>query len=158
MNCAEWQERIVLHAGGERADGVEAHLAECAECRVFWSEMRESVEDLRSLHGEEIDAAHYTAVRARVMGEIERSHAVWRRLAWISGVAALVMAAILWPRRETPVAVVPRMVAAIPSAPLVMAKHASKANRPAPETRRREPLTVRLETSDPNIVIYWIAD
>ena len=55
MNCAEWEERIALHAGGDLAPGeaaeVERHLAECAGCQVFWSGMRESLAVLREVHG-----------------------------------------------------------------------------------------------------------
>ncbi len=46
MNCAEWQERIALHAGGDLTQGeaepVERHVAECPGCQVFWSGMKES--------------------------------------------------------------------------------------------------------------------
>jgi hypothetical protein len=156
MNCAAWEERIALHAGGDAVEGVETHLAECRECTAFWQEMRESVEALRSLPGEELDNAHYTAVRARVMAELERPRAAWRRLAWIAGVAALVIVALGWPRREMAIPDPPRIMAAIPSAPLVMT--ARRASVVKVRRERREPLVVKLQTSDPNIVIYWIAD
>lgn len=169
MNCAEWQERIALHAGGDLTQGeaepVERHVAECPGCQVFWSGMKESVEALRGLQGEVPEAAAFTAVRARVMAEIEGSRAVWRRLAWISGVAAILLVmAVLWPREKF-VGLPPRMMAEIPSAPLVVAKVTVRDGQAGrlPHQREamkrgREPLTVRLQTSDPNIVIYWIAD
>jgi hypothetical protein len=163
-NCAEWEERIALHAGGDAAEGVEGHLAECPACQEFWSEMRESVEALRSLEGDVPDPAHFAAVRARVIGEIEQPRRVWRRLAWISGVAAMLLAVLLWPR-ERVVPDPPRMMAAIPKAPLAYARGSdhnvmlrSRARRQAVARTNRTPLTVRLQTPDPNIVIYWIAD
>lgn len=171
MNCAEWQERIALHAGGDPAEGVEGHLAECAECQAFRAEMRESLEALRSLQGEEIDAAHYTAVRARVMAELEHPRAaLWWRLAWIMGLVLAV--ALGWPRREVRVPDPPRVMAAIPKAPLAYARRSDRpvapargagnnrgsARQQAMVTDKRAPLTVKLQTSDPNIVIYWIAD
>jgi hypothetical protein len=164
MNCAEWQERIALHAGGDATPGeasaVEGHVAECPGCQVFWSGMKETVATLRSLQGDIPEAPHFTAVRARVMGEIERSRAVWRRLAWISGVAAIVLLIAVLRPSERVVPSPPRMIAAIPGAPLVWAPTAQPHRLPrrSEPIKRREPLTVQLQTSDPNIVIYWIAD
>ena len=72
----------------------------------------------------------------------------------------LLLMLALWPSpRVIPQA--PRMLASIPPAPAVV--------KPAPAVRRpvrklaaqgpsRTPLTVKLQTTDPNIVIYWIAD
>jgi hypothetical protein len=161
MNCVEWQERIALHAGGdtgagEAADG-ERHLGECPGCQVFWSGLRECVADLREAHEELPDAAHFTAVRTRVMVELERSRQVWRRLAWISGLVALVLLTVaLWPRGKA-LPEPPRMVAAIPAAPLVVPVRHTRPVRRA-EKVARTPVTVQLQTADPNIVIYWIAD
>ena len=157
MNCAKWQEGIALDADGEAVEGMRRHLEECAACAAFRVEMRLDLEALRSLRDEEIDAAHFTAVRARVMAELERPHATWRRWAWISAVAAVLVAvAVGWPGREAKIADPPRRMALIPSAPLVVT------GRQAPPVRvrhgKRESLVVRLQTSDPNIVIYWIAD
>ncbi|HEY1497385.1 MAG TPA: zf-HC2 domain-containing protein [Candidatus Solibacter sp.] len=161
MNCVEWQERIALHAGGDAAPDeaamAEQHLGECAGCQAFWSGMMESLAVLREVHAELPEAAHFAAVRARVIGELERSRRGWRRLAWIPAVAAIaVLTIVLWPSR-TEIPAPPRMMASIPNAPLVVS--------PAPPRhvarvvpKKREPLTIRLQTSDPNIVIYWIAE
>ena len=161
MNCAEWQERIALHAGGDGTPAesamVERHIGECAGCQVFWSGVKESLAVMREVHAELPEAAHFAAVRARVIGELGPSRGGWRRLAWIPVVAAItVLAVVLWPSR-TQVPSAPRMMAAIPSAPLV-----ASPERPPHVARvrpvKREPLTIRLQTSDPNIVIYWIAE
>jgi hypothetical protein len=161
MNCVEWQERIALYTGGDAAPAeaamVEQHIGECAGCQVFWAGMKQSLALLREVHAELPEAAHFAAVRARVIGELGRSRGGWRRLAWIPVVAAItVLAVVLWlSRTEIPAA--PRMMAAIPSAPLVVSPE-----RPLQIARvrpvKREPLTIRLQTSDPNIVIYWIAE
>jgi hypothetical protein len=61
----------------------------------------------------------------------------------------------IWPR-QTSIPVAPRMAAAIPGAPLVRSvrrQHVARVRQ-----QKREPLTIRLQTSDPNIVIYWIAE
>lgn len=116
---------------------------------------------LRTAHQEPIDPAHYTAVRARVLAEIERTRNPWRRLAWISGVAATLAAILLLlpaPRPQLP-------PLAAPAAPVFTAKLEPSAPVPvrviakvAAPRPHREPLTIKLQTSDPNIVIYWIAD
>ena len=119
-------------------------------------------EILRAAHAEPIDPAHYTAVRARVMADIERSRAPWRRPAWISGVgtmAAAILFAVALRRPEVPrPAPVVIAIPPAPPAPVVRPRpmeiaHAQPAPRP-----HREPLTIKFQTSDPNIVIYWIAD
>jgi hypothetical protein len=74
--------------------------------------------------------------------------------------AALLLMFALWPSpRAVPQA--PRMLASIPPAPVVV-KAAPAIRRPvrqvAARVRPRTPLTVKLQTTDPNIVIYWIAD
>jgi Putative zinc-finger len=167
MNCVEWETRVALHAGGDLAGAdaaeVERHLEECSGCQSLWSDVRDSVAMLQAAHVEMPAAAHFTAVRSRVMAELERSAQPWRRLAWISGVgvaAAVLLLFALWPSpRAVPQA--PRMLASIPPAP-VMAKAAPAVRRPvrqvAAHPRSRTPLTVKLQTTDPNIVIYWIAD
>jgi hypothetical protein len=118
-------------------------------------------EILRSAHAEPIDPAHYTAVRARVMAEIERSRMPWRRLAWISGVgvmAAAILFAIALHRPEVP-RPAPVVIAVPPAPPAPVVRERVQVARARPAVRRhREPLTIKFQTSDPNIVIYWIAD
>jgi len=166
MTCAEWETRVALDAGGDLAGAeaaeVKRHLGECSACQLLWSGVRESLAVLQAAHAEAPLEAHVAAVRARVMAELERSARPWHRLAWISGVAAvavLLLAAMLWPARRVPEA--PRLLARIPAAPEVV--KAAPAARPAARRMvarapRRAPLTIKLQTADPNIVIYWIAD
>ena len=166
MNCADWETRVALHAGGDltraKAMEVERHLGECSACQLLWSGVRESLAELQAAHGELPAAAHFTAVRGRVMAELERSAVPWRRLAWISGAATAALLLLLltvWPGREVPEA--PRMLARIPPAPQV-AKAAPQVRpvvrQAAAQVPRKAPLTIKLQTADPNIVIYWIAD
>jgi anti-sigma factor RsiW len=166
MNCVDWQARIALHAGGDASPGeseeVERHLGECPGCQVFWSGMRESLAVLGEIHAELPEAAYFTAVRRRVIAELERSRSWWRRLAWIPGLAAAVMLLVVfWPRAR-PVVAPPRMAATIPAAPLSLGTPAKRLphHQVARVVRRekRDPLTVQIQTSDPNIVIYWIAE
>ena len=166
MNCADWEVRVALHAGGDltgaKALEVEQHLGECSACQLLWSGVRESLAALQAAHEELPEATHFTAVRGRVMAELERTARPWRRIAWISGVTALATLVLLlafWPARAVPDA--PRMLARIPPAPDVV--RASPQIRPVvrqavAHAPRRAPLTIKLQTTDPNIVIYWIAD
>ena len=173
MNCVEWEERVALHAGGDLAAGeaaaVEEHLGECPGCQVLWSGLREDLAALRAAHADLPDAAHFTAVRSRVMAELESQARPWWKGLWVFGsaaaMAALVVLLAVWPRGPVPVA--PRILASIPAAPLVLAP-LPPAAAPAPvrprreaallAAARREPLTIKLQTSNPNIVIYWIAN
>ena len=124
--------------------------------------MKDWQEILQDAHNDPIDPAHYTAVRARVLAEIERRHNPWRRLAWLSGVAGLTMALLLLlPAYRPQLPPLPRvaapgaagLLAGAPKPKVVRVAHAKQTPRP-----HREPLTIKLQTSDPNIVIYWIAD
>jgi predicted anti-sigma-YlaC factor YlaD len=162
MNCVEWETRVALDAGGDlngaEAAAVERHLGECSACQVLWSGVRESLAVLQAAHAELPAAADFTAVRSRVMSELERRARPWRRLAWISGVAA---AAVLLLLAFSPARVVvpeaPRMLARIPPVPAVRVPVRQAAAHGAHATWRA-PLTVKLQTADPNIVIYWIAE
>ena len=150
MNCVEWETRVALHAGGDltgaEALEVERHLGECPGCQAFWSELRTTLADLRTAHADVPAAAHFTAVRSRVMAELHRGQRPWRRLAWISRLLASIP-----PEREpVPVAPVVRHAARHVAHPAV--RHAVEHTPP------RAPLAIKLQTDDPNIVIYWIAD
>jgi hypothetical protein len=160
MNCVDWEERVALYAGGDLVEAdVEQHLAECAACREFCVGLREMREELRDEHWSEIDAAEFTAVRSRVIAEIERGRRVWRRLAWASGVgiaaAALVLGIALRPGPLP--APPPRVAVSIPAAELVRGVERPAAI-PQHAQHKREPILVKMQTTDPNIVIYWIAD
>ena len=166
MNCVEWETRVALHAGGDLPGAevvdVERHLGECPACQAFWSDLRSTLAVLRTAHADVPAAAHFTAVRSRVMAELRRGRHPWRVLAWISGaaaVAALLLLAVPRPARVVPQA--PRLLASIPPAPEVV--KVAAVVRPVVRRRvvhapSREPLTIKLQTDDPNIVIYWIAD
>lgn len=157
MNCPNWEERIALHAGGD-LDGTEAvevekHLEDCPGCQVFWSGMRGTMADLRETHGAETWAAELAGVRAQVMAEIDRGRRVWWRLAWISGAAIAAAAMLAVVIQPPPLPPPPRKVALqIPEAPTIR----TVVQKPAPRTTT--PVLVKWQTSDPNIVIYWIGD
>ena len=163
MNCVDWEERIALYSGGdlapEEAQAAERHVAECAGCQLLLSGLRESLSLVREAHVEGVDAAHFAAVRARVLAELERGPARRWRFGWVYALAAaaVVMLIALWPRPEQ------RMVVAMPPAPAapVVARVPIPAGPLHRETRERkgvETVMVKLETDDPDVVIYWIAE
>jgi hypothetical protein len=119
-------------------------------------------EILREAHREPIDAAHYTAVRARVLAQLEQRPSPWRRLVWLSPLLLLLLLLVPLPRPELP-PVQPAWARlrpagpalAVPVAPAPMVVRAVR--RPLPP-QPHEPLLIKIQTADPNIVIYWIAD
>jgi anti-sigma factor RsiW len=176
MTCRDWEERIALHAGGDlpAADAaeLETHLAACEDCRGVAAAYGAGIELLREAHREPLGEAHYAAVRARVLSELQRDRRpVWRRI-WVGGLVAVAAAAVLllWPRPvHTPERI--EMAAMRPAAPHTdeprpvapaRAVHPRRAVARAvvsePEKRPAEPLVVKLLTDDPNVIIYWIAD
>lgn len=180
MNCANWEERIALYEGGDLAPDEAAevgrHLAGCAGCQVFASGIRQSLALLREAHAEPLDASAFAAVRARVIGELERRPAPrWWLVLGAACAAALVVAmfavratpppkpAVAFRTEPPPRVEIPRPVEAThapPPAVVVRVHHRHPRPHSAEETQKAEtqPLVVKMVTDDPNIVIYWIAD
>ena len=169
MNCSRWERQLALlvesDLGGREAREVEEHLAACSGCREFVEELRHSQAALRELGGEEVDGVALAVVRQRVLAEAESQKPVWVfGLRWWHampvGVAAAVMAVVLWPRVP---AVEPPPAVAIwaPPAPELVHSAPLPATRRAPEIKpavAAEPLLVKFFTDDPDVVIYWIID
>ena len=164
MNCVGWEERIALYAGGDlspaEAEAVERHVAECAGCQVLLSGLRESLRLVREVHGEPVEAAHFAAVRARVLAELERAPARRWRFAWgfAMAAAAAVLLIAMWPRPEQHLAL---PMPHAPAAPLV-AKVLPKLPKAKPRKPRKpqdsEDVVMKIETDNPDVVIYWIAE
>jgi hypothetical protein len=185
MNCKNWEERIALYSGGDPGPtsgaDIERHLVECAGCRTFANGIKHGLELLRSAHREPIAAAHFTAVRAGVLARLAQENEQrrpWRWWLWVPGLtAALAVVAVFLlvrpaetPRVRVAAAVRPSEDAPVPLRPSesVVPRVRVTRVRPhrtvAPVPRMPgppplvEPLVVKLITSDPDIVIYWIAD
>ena len=175
MNCRDWEERIALHAGGDlppaEAAEVERHLRECAGCQVLASGLKQSLALLKEAHDEPLAPAHFSAVRARVVAELEQKRRPLWAWAWSFGLAAAAVALLVTlalrpgrtPERRAPVVAVnhpPVVVAHEPAVPPPPHRRvARRVVRPiVPDAPDPEPLIVKLQTDDPNVVIYWIAD
>ena len=163
MNCREWEERI---AGDLDDAAVGRHIAECPGCQVFASGLRQTLADLRRAHTEEeIASAHYAAVRARVMAEL-RPRRPWGWVWAAAGVAAAVFVALSVESRmkvaELPQREIVAVVPPPPAAPVVrQAEPETRAGRPVQRARARaktEEVVMKIETGNPDVVIYWIAE
>jgi hypothetical protein len=183
MNCVDWEERIALYAGGDlapaEAQAVERHVAECAGCQLLVSGLRESLRLVREVHSEPVEAAHFAAVRARVLAELERAPARRWRFAWgLAMAAAAVLLIAMWPRPQRKIAIIPTaqvshsaadpLARGAPPGPPARASRTARAQRKAgpggpartwgsaPPLEPAEPMVVKLLTNDPDVVIYWI--
>ena len=161
-NCSDWEQEI---AGERESAELVQHLEACERCREFAGEIEKNRAALAELP---IDAPAYTAVRQRVLGEIQakRSRARWWGWSAVAAAACVVIVSVLY--------VAPRMQDVAPPAPIVAVKtppliewtpklvrhHSSGrqlANaRPA---QKIEPIVaVKMLTDDPNVIIIWLVD
>ena len=188
MNCRDWEERIALYAGGDlpaaQVAEAERHLADCPGCQLLAGGLRQGLGALREAHEEPLEEAHFAAVRARVLAELERERRpVWRR-AWVYGLAAALVLAAMWAGRPKnrvgPRRIEDRLVAAVEPPPLpfqpvlrpipaVRAHGTHRQPPPAPAGFDAAPaqpqaqeatgtLMVKLASDDPTVAIYWIAE
>jgi anti-sigma factor RsiW len=186
MNCRDLEARIALYAEGDLVERealeVEAHLASCGACREFLIALQDSQAGLSRLRTEDPDAAALDRVRrgvvAQLTAEARPRRVAWFWPAWAAGgalAAALVFGVVLRSPKPAP----RPMVAARRVAPPVPLASVQSSPRPERRVRRarrvpqpsREPeevgrtpsvpeptLLVKLETPDPNVVIYWIVE
>ena len=186
MTCEAFEKLIALDAGADlpprETARLQAHLETCAPCRDLARSIGESQAGLRALTEVTLDedalARWRRGVLARIEDQPQRRILAWR-WAWAAAAAMALVALFAVPRMvrrppsEVPVAQAlppasaspnrlthpPQPVAqALPpaSATQTVAHHHPRRHRaPAPAA---EPLLVRLETSDPNVVIYWIVE
>jgi hypothetical protein len=130
---------------------------------------------LREAHAEPVDEAHFEAVRARVLSELERGRRRWWRQAWVYGLAAaaaaLLMLAVVWTGAKSKPSVAQTAPPRATAYPPLASSHPGKPTdvgstrrRPrirkasVPEPRPVETVLMKLETDNPDVVIYWIAE
>jgi anti-sigma factor RsiW len=170
MNCAGREKRIALAVEGDlparEAAELERHLGECAACRAFAGELRESQAALKELCAETVDAAVLDAIRGRVMAQVAAQRAPasafgWRWM-WAPACAAALALVMLWPAEAPELPPLPAPVAAIPAAPPppVIRQPRAVLRAAAPERPQQPvpPLMMRIVTDDPGVVIYWIVE
>ena len=113
---------------GENGRAVEDHLRACPQCRDFDRHLRANEAALRALRDEVLPAARLAGIPGRRRG-------------WIPAVAAALVIGLVLPQmgRFRPI-----------GAPPVVA-------RPSPP-ESDEPLKIKMLTSDPDVVIYWLIE
>lgn len=184
MSCKAFEELIALDAGGDltpaEAARLQTHLEACAPCRELAHSIGASQAALKELSEAGLDedalARWRRGLLARIEAEPQRRILGWR-WAWAAAAAMALVALVAVPRlpRRTPspapVAQAVPPVSASPRPPVAQAVPPASARPqpPAALAHRRprhrrapaplpEPLLVKLETSDPNVVIYWIVE
>jgi anti-sigma factor RsiW len=97
MNCRDLRRDITLHVEGDLPPrliaGVETHLASCASCRTFASEVRETQAELRQVRNEIVDASSLLRVRSRVLTEVQT---IDQRRTWLDRAAIWLWASFRW--------------------------------------------------------------
>jgi anti-sigma factor RsiW len=169
MSCHGFENLIALDAEEDlappEATRLREHLEACAGCRALAQSVRESQAALKTLADGALDEAAVERWRRGVLARIDsepRRRALGWRWAWVPAMALLALVAVLQllPRRtpQTPPTPAPLALMTPSPAPPVIA-HARRRphGRPTPKPAGGD-LTVRLETPDPNVVIYWIVE
>src|SRR5260370_1482352 len=87
MTCSDWQLKI---AADTEDPAIAEHMSGCEACREFAQDLAENAAALRAI---DVDAAAYTAVRARVL-EAVRPRRRFGGL-WAAGAAVAAAAAVL---------------------------------------------------------------
>lgn len=123
MSCAIWEERVALFAGGDletaEAVAVERHLSECAACSALAADLRLELDGLREVHAEPLAAAHYAAVRERVLVELAKPPRwrvawAWAWAAALGVAAAAALVVVMMKPAAIPAPVMPRLAAVAP--------------------------------------------
>ena len=121
--------------------------------------MGDVLAELREAHAEEIEPAVYAAVRARVMAELRPR----RRWGWVwaaAGVAAVVLGSLSAERMRVEELRIVVRAPEIPAADLRGGRMPARmpAWRAGGSLYKKEEIVMKIETSEPDVVIYWIAE
>ena len=119
--------------------------------------------DLAALREDGIPAEEFAAMRSAVLREVRaRPGFPWGWAAVAAAIVVCVSAAVLMPRRSSPIAPTPPLIAKITAAPAPVLRVAHRKPRHRVALKAvPEPvpaLTVKFITSDPDVVIIWQFD
>jgi hypothetical protein len=180
-----WDERVALLAGGDLEEPewaeVEIHLEECGSCRVLAGELAGLRSGLAGLA--EVEEEAVAAVRERVLKKVEPRRHWWR---W-AAVAATVVVAVsvgwmmrletgveerlaladlqgLGARQAPEVRKVERVARAVVARQGLASQKARRGPEGPPHGRGEvemavvAPGVVKMQTEDPDVVVYWILE
>jgi len=145
MNCADWEERIALYSSGDLAlVEVEGHLANCPGCRLFLEEL-------------EANGTALAMLREQPLIRREKRARAVRWLPYAAAIALVLGAGALWkPETVGPPPPVRTAVEAPRLAP--MPRPVIRTVRRVKRPEKHEPIVVKMLTSDPDVIIYWVTD
>lgn len=185
MNCRHSEKDLALYVEGDlpeaKAKEVEVHLPACTACRQVVEELSGSQALFKSIRQETVSAAQLADLRVRVMERVavQRPKLLWGRWIYALAGAAFVVAIMVGVlareayRDEKSVKVVelappPPAVQEVsppaegerPNPVKLNVKHRArkKVIQPKVSAEPPTPMMVKLQTDDPNIVIYWLFD
>jgi hypothetical protein len=150
MTCQDCE---IYFAQGEMSREVEEHLHQCAECRSLSQDLRANALALESLRNEELP---------RLAVKIPRRRKVYPWVA-VAAAAAMFAFALLAPRPQPPKPAASAVVAQVveePAQPQVLprARETAKTEPVRRPLQKTEPLKIKMLTSDPDVVIYWLIE
>ena len=185
MNCKHSENDLALYVEGDlpeaKANEMEVHLMACTGCRQVLDELSRSQAVFKSIRQETVSAAELAELRVRVMERVvvQKPKPFWGRWVYALAGAAFVVVILVGVlareghRDQKAVKVVelapppPPVQAVFPPAkgetqnPVkVNVKHRArkKVIQPKVSAEPAAPMMVKLQTDDPNIVIYWLFD
>jgi len=185
MNCKHSENDLALYVEGDlpeaKAKEMEVHVLACTGCRQVLAELSRSQAVFKSIRQETVSAAELAELRVRVMERVavRKPKPFWGRWVYALAGAAFVVVIVAGVlareghRDEKAVKVVelappPPAVQAVVAPAKVETQNPVKVNvkhrarkkviQPKVSPEPAAPMMVKLQTDDPNIVIYWLFD
>lgn len=167
MNCRDWELEIAASLDTPPAVPLAAHLAQCPSCRALREQLLLDQDDLRQLASQPLPPQALDQLHTRVMAQIPTRRFAWRIPLAIAAaaIATFVPAWMLRPSASPPVRVEQAAVVQTPPKPRVVPppvaqtpKRVAARTPRLPSPPRRPDLMLKIETSDPDVVIYWSID
>lgn len=167
MNCRDWELELAASLDTPPAVPLAAHLTQCPSCRALHEQLLLDQDDLRQLAAQPLPPQALDQLHTAVMAQIPTRRFAWRiPLAIAAAAAATFVPAwmLLRPSAPPPVRVEQAVVVQPPPEPQVIPAPVAPARARRPRSPQRgspqrgQALLVKLETADPNVVIYWSID
>jgi hypothetical protein len=158
MNCEFWQELAAVSddLSSSESTALETHLRTCADCRAWQTDLELTRHALRELADEDFGSIAVPIPQVRRIN--------WPALAVAAALIVMLGAAAERWLYEVP-AITPTPIAIAPPPPPYIVPHQTTPvlrvpARPRPKRQRlkTDPLLIKIETDDPQVVVYWLVD